>query len=117
MPKRKDPQAKYFEHTRRQRETLDNFLKSETDYAENLILWYRIKKEEMPADEYRGAAFFLNKEYLKKPGALTLCYLMYLDMMRELPPPVKETAFYLLAYRFKMYAKTLEKGGYGGTGI
>ncbi len=28
----------------------------------------------MPDDEYRAAAFFINKEYLNKPGSLTLLY-------------------------------------------
>jgi hypothetical protein len=70
---------------------------------------------EIPDDEYRAVAFFKNKEYLKKPGSLTLCYVMYQRMVEELPPPTKEIAFDLVAYRYKVYAKVLEKGGYGGT--
>jgi len=68
----------------------------------------------MPDDEYRACAFFLNKEFLKKPGSLTLLYGMYLRCMSELPSVTKELAFDLLAYRFKMYAKVLQTGGYNG---
>jgi hypothetical protein len=32
--------------------------------------------------------------------------------MGELPEPTRETAFDLLAFRFKVYTITLEKGGY-----
>ena len=75
-------------------------------------MWYRLKKEEMPDDEYRACAFFQNKEYLRKPGSLTLLYEMYLCFSRELPQVTKENAFDILRFQFKMYAKTLEKGGY-----
>jgi len=32
--------------------------------------------------------------------------------MRELPNVTKETAFDLLAFRYKVYAKALEEGGF-----
>jgi hypothetical protein len=117
MPKRKNLETKYLEKTLRQREELENFAKHETEWAEDLLLWYRIRKEEIHDDEYRAVAFFKNREYLKKPGSLTLCYLAYQDMMRELPPSTKETACYLLAYRYKVYCAVLEIGGYGGFGV
>jgi hypothetical protein len=79
-----------------------------------LLLWYRVKKLEIPDDEYRAVAFFKNKEYLVKPGSLTLVYQMYLRCIRELPEYTKETAFDLLAFRFKMYAQVLKKGGFDG---
>jgi len=41
-----------------------------------------------------------------------LLYQMYLRCINELPSVTKELAFDLLAYRFKMYAVVLEKGGY-----
>jgi len=66
----------------------------------------------MPDDEYRACAFFQNKEYLRKPGSLTLLYEMNLRCMRELPQVTKENAFDLLRFQFKTYAKTLEKGGF-----
>jgi hypothetical protein len=47
-----------------------------------------------------------------KPGSLTLLYAMYRRMVTELPPPTRETAFDLLAYRYHGYAAALEKGGY-----
>jgi hypothetical protein len=76
------------------------------------LLWYRAKGREIPDDEYRAAVFFTHKKYLDKPGSLTLLYSMYQRLLEELPAPTKEIAFDLLVYRFKMYAVTLEKGGY-----
>jgi hypothetical protein len=75
-------------------------------------MWYRAREEEMPDDEYRAVAFFKNNEYLRKPGSLTMCYLLYQQMMHELPVPTRENAFYLVAYRYKLYAQALEKGGF-----
>jgi len=68
----------------------------------------------MPDDEYRACAFFQNKEFLRKPGSLTLLYEMFLRCIRELPEVTKELAFDLLAYRFRMYANVLKAGGYDG---
>jgi hypothetical protein len=71
-----------------------------------------VKKLDMPDDQYRAAAFFRNKEYLRKPGSLTLLYEMYLRCVRELPEYTKEIAFDLLAFRFTMYAEVLKTGGF-----
>jgi hypothetical protein len=68
----------------------------------------------MPDDEYRACAFFINGEYLRKPGSLTLVYSMYQRCMRELPEVTKETAFDLLGFRYKCYAQVLKTGGYDG---
>ncbi len=110
--KRRTPEEKYQDAIRKQQKTLEEFAAHETEWAGDLITWYRISKKEIPDDEYRACAFFINGEYLRKPGSLTLLYTMYLRCMRELPSVTRELAFDLLAYRFKMYAKTLEKGGY-----
>jgi hypothetical protein len=117
MAKRRTPETKYFEKTSKQRSKLEEFARHETEWAEDLLLWHRARKDEIPDDEYRGAIFFTNREYLKKPGSLTLCYLAYQDMMKELPPATKETAYRLLSYRYKVYCAVLEKGGYGGFGV
>jgi hypothetical protein len=37
---------------------------------------------------------------------------MYQRCLEELPPPTKEIAFDLVSYRYKVYAITLEKGGF-----
>jgi hypothetical protein len=66
----------------------------------------------MPDDEYRAVAFFKNREYLMKPGSLALLYSMYRRISKELPQATRENAFDLLAYRYHVYAVTLEKGGY-----
>jgi hypothetical protein len=66
----------------------------------------------MPDDEYRGCAFFLNKDYQKKPESLTLLYAVYIRCYAELSEGTKENRFDLLRFRYRMYAITLEKGGF-----
>ena len=110
--RRRTPEDRYKDNIRKQQRTLEEYAAHEIEWAGDLMLWYRLKKEEMPDDEYRACAFFQNKEYLRKPGSLTLLYEMYLRCHRELPQVTKENAFDILRFQFKMYAKTLEKGGY-----
>ena len=110
--RRRTPEDRYKDNIRKQQRTLEEYAAHEIDWSNDLMLWYRLKKEEMPDDEYRACAFFQNKEYLRKPGSLTLLYEMYLRFSRELPQVTKENAFDILRFQFKMYAKTLEKGGY-----
>jgi hypothetical protein len=110
--KRRTPEERYKDNTRKQQRKLEEFAAQEIDWAGDLMLWYRLKKLDMPDDEYRACAFFKNKEYLRKPGSLTLLYEMNLRCHRELPKVTRENAFDLLRFRFKMYAKTIEKGGY-----
>jgi hypothetical protein len=110
--KRRTPEERYKENVRKQRKILEEFAAHEIEYADDLMLWYRVKGKEIPDDEYRACAFFKNREYLRKPGSLTLLYAMFLRCMRELPEYQKEIAFDLLAYRFKMYAEVLKTGGY-----
>jgi hypothetical protein len=112
MAKRRTPEERYKENIRKQQQILEEFATHEIEWADDLLLWYRVKKREIPDDQYRAVVFFKNREYLYKPGSLTLLYSMYRRVLKELPPPTKETAFDLLAYRFKLYAVTLEKGGY-----
>jgi hypothetical protein len=114
MPKRRTPEERYKENIHKQQNILEAFAAREIEWADDLLFWYRVRKEEMPDDEYRAVAFFKNREYLRKPGSLTLLYSMYLRCMNELPKPAKEIAFDLLAYRFRAYAVTLAKGGYDG---
>ncbi|MCL2382587.1 MAG: hypothetical protein FWC64_13525 [Treponema sp.] len=113
--KRRTPEERYKDNIRKQQKTLEEFAEHEIEWAEHLILWYRLNREDMPNDQYRACAFFLNKEFQKRPGALTLLYEMYERCHEELPEVTKELAFDLLAYRFKMYARVLKTGGYDGT--
>jgi hypothetical protein len=112
--KRRDPETRYKDNIRKQQQILEEFAAHEIGWADDLLLWYRVRKRDMPDGEYRAAAFFKNREYLRKPGALTLLYEMYLRCIRELPEYTKEIAFELLAYRFRMYAEVLRTGGYDG---
>jgi hypothetical protein len=110
--KRMSPEERYWENIRKQQKILENFVDHEVEWAGDLMLWYRAKKEDMPDDEYRACAFFMNKEYLRKPGSLTLLYGMYRRCGKELPDVTKENAFDILRFRYKMYAKVLHTGGY-----
>ena len=112
--RRRTPEEKYQYNNRKQQKTLEEFAAHEIEWSEHLLMWYRLKKEDMPDDEYRACAFFLNKEYLKKPGSLTLLYSTHERCWRELPEVTKENAFDILCFRFKMYAAVLKTGGYDG---
>jgi hypothetical protein len=113
--KRRTPKEKYQENLRKQQKILDEFTAHETEWANDLIRWYKTKKIEIPFDEYRACAFFINKEYTHKTGSLTLLYEMYIRCLKELPQATRENAFDILCFTFKMYAKVLSKGGYDDT--
>jgi len=110
--KRRTPEERYKDKLRKQEQTLKEFAGHETEWSGDLMRWYRAKHLDMPDDEYRACAFFQNKEYLSKPGSLTLLYQMYVRCNNELPEATRELAFDLLRYRYKLYAKTLKTGGY-----
>ena len=108
----RDPKARYDYLVRHERKELEEYAAKEIEYADDLLLWYRLKKREIPDDEYRAAAFFINREFLRKPGSLNLLYSTYARIIPELPKPTRETAFDYLAYRFRMYAAALKQGGF-----
>ena len=110
--KRKTPEEKYNECLRKQQKILEEYAEYEYGWAGDLMLWYKVKKLDMPDDEYRACAFFRNREYGKKPGSLTLLHEMYVRCNNELPEVTREMAFDVLRFKYKMYAKVLEKGGF-----
>jgi hypothetical protein len=112
MRKWKKPEKRYRENVRKQQKILEEFAAHEIEWADDLLLWYSLKKREIPDDEYRAVAFFKNREYLRKPGSLTLVYEMYLRCIQELPEYTREIAFDLLSFRYRMYAQVLNKGGF-----
>jgi hypothetical protein len=112
--KRRTVEERYRDNVRKQQRTLEEFAEHETQWADDLMYWYKLHKMEMPNDEYRACAFFQNKEYTRKPGSLTLLYAMYLRFHKELPVVTKENAFNILCLHFKMYAKVLRTGGFDG---
>jgi hypothetical protein len=112
--KRFTPEEKYKYNIRKQQKTLEEFAEHEIEWANDLMYWYGLRKEDMSDDEYRACAYFQNKEYLRKPGSLTLLYEMNLRCHRELPQVTKENAFDYLTFLFKMYAKVLKTGGFDG---
>jgi hypothetical protein len=110
--RRRTPEERYKDTIRKQQRILEEFAAHEIEWADDLLLWYRVRKQEIPDNEYRAVAFFKNREYLHKPGSLTLLYQMYQRCNRELPEYTKEIAFDLLAFRFRMYAEVFRTGGY-----
>jgi hypothetical protein len=114
--KRLTPEERYKYNIRKQRKILEEFAEYEYEWSGDLLYWYKIRKEEISDDEYRACAFFQNREYRNKPGSLTLLYQMNVRCNKELPEVTKETAFDFLSFRYKMYAKVLETGGYDGKG-
>ena len=112
--RRRTPEERYKDNVRKQQKTLEEFAVHEIEWAEDLMRWYGIKKQDMPDDEYRACAFFMNREYLKKPGSLSLMYSVYEKCWRELPEVTRENAFDILCFRYRMYAATLKTGGYDG---
>jgi hypothetical protein len=110
--RRRTPEERYKENIRRQQHILVDFAEHEIEFAGDLMTWYGLKKQEMPDDEYRACAFFQNKEYLRKPGSLTLLYSMFLRFDKELPQVTKENAFDILRFHFQMYAEVLKTGGF-----
>jgi hypothetical protein len=112
MRRRRDPETRYRENIRHEQKALEDYAAHEIQWAEDLLVWYRIREKEIPDDGYRAATFFLNREYLTKPGSLTLVYSTYKKLMKDLPEVTKENAFDLLAYRFRLYASVPGKGGY-----
>ena len=112
--RRQTTEERYKNAIRKQQKILEEFAGHEIQWAGDLMLWYRVRRREIPDDEYRACLFFKNREYLGKPGSLTLLYSVYRKCVHESPKATKELAFDLLAYRFRLYAKTLTTGGYDG---
>lgn len=112
MPKRRTPEEKYKENIRKQQRMLEEFTEHEVQWAGYFFLWCDCKKYEPSEDEYRAAAFFNNKEYLRKPGSLTLLYKMSIRCDNELPKYTKENGFDLLRFKYRMFAEVLKKGGF-----
>ena len=110
--RRRTPEDKYNYKIQKQDKILEDFLEHELEWSNDLMLWYKVKNLDMPDDEYRACAYFQNKEYKNKAESLTLLYEVYLRCIDELPKVTRENAFDVLRYQFKLYAKTLERGGY-----
>ena len=109
---RRTPEERYRYNLRNQQKTLEEYAAHEIEWAGDLLYWYRIRKEDIPDDEYRACAFFLNREYLKKPGSLSLMYKTYNRCCDELPDVTRENAFDILRFRYRMYAQVLKTGRY-----
>jgi hypothetical protein len=105
-------EEKYQFNIRKQQKTLEEYAAHEIEWADDLMRWYGIRNEDISDDVYRACAFFINREYLKKPGSLSLMYQTYIRCFDELPTVTRENAFDILCFRFKMYAAVLKTGGF-----
>jgi hypothetical protein len=105
-------EEKYREMIRHEQKTLEDFAKSEIEWAEEYLQWNRIRKRDPPADEYTAAVYFTNREFLRKPGSLTLLLTLDKKLRREGPEVTRENAFEVLCFRFRMYGAALREGGY-----
>ena len=114
MPRRWTPEEKYKDSLLKQHNALEEFAGREIEWAEDLIFWYGLNKRDMPVDEYRACAFFKNREYLNKPGSLSLLYKAFHKCCEELPSVTRENAFDILRFRYRMYAEVLKAGGFDG---
>jgi hypothetical protein len=108
----KNIEERYQYRIRSQIEALDEFARSETQMAEYLVGRYRRNKSDMPLEEYRGAAYFINSEFNVKGGSLFLLYDIKERLEKELPAITSETVFDHISYRFKVYGNALQTGGY-----
>jgi hypothetical protein len=81
--RRRTPEDRYNYYLRKQQRTLEEFAAHEIEFADDLMFWYQVRKEDMPDDQYRACAFFKNNEYLRKPGSLTLLYEVFQRCSRE----------------------------------
>jgi hypothetical protein len=114
MARRRTVEERYRDNLRKQRKILEEFAEYEFEWSGDLLRWYKLRNEEISFDVYRACAFFQNREYRNKPGSLTLLYQTYVRCNNEIREVTKETAFDILRYRYKMYAKVLETGGFNG---
>jgi len=112
VPKQRTTEERYNYNIRKQKKALEEFAAHEIEWAGDLLYWYKLRYQDIPDEEYRACAFFLNKEYMRKPGSLSLLYQIYMKCNEELPDVTKENAFDILNFRYKMYAKVLETGGF-----
>jgi hypothetical protein len=102
----------YRENVRLQRAELKCFIDNCTSDADDLICLYKCDKIDMPDDEYRSAAFFLNKEYEKKALALLQLYELQKKLYEELPPTTRENCLDKLRFKFKVFSQALDDGGF-----
>jgi len=72
--KRLTPEERYRFTIRKQEKMLEEYATHEIEWAGDLIHWYKLNDLDIPDDVYRACAFFINKEFLRKAGSLTLLY-------------------------------------------
>jgi hypothetical protein len=108
----KNDEERWLYHTRKERKILEDFVREEKLMAMTVFDIYRQKHVEMPDDVYRGIAFFINEEWLKKPGSLCLLYETKQHILADMPAVEKETALDQTCYFFKVYCAALTKGGF-----
>jgi hypothetical protein len=51
MPKRRTPEERYKDNIRKQQAILEEFAAHEIEWADDLLMWYRIRKQEISDDD------------------------------------------------------------------
>jgi hypothetical protein len=102
----------YYERLKNQREALERFADDTADEAEALAGVYRRRKKDMPDDEYRSCAFFMNREYRNKNGSLFLLYRTKEKLKTELPSATDAAALDRIRYQFRVFTQMLAEGKY-----
>jgi hypothetical protein len=91
---------------------LEQYANDKKLFAESLLDIYRMSGREVPDDIYRACIFFMNSEYMGKPGSLWLLYRASERFQKENVSTPKERCLDKLCYEFQLLAETLEQGGF-----
>jgi hypothetical protein len=112
MRKRISDEVRYNYLVREQKRQAEEFIENED--LETSYLFSKFKKSglDMPLEIYRACAFFKNKEYKMKLGSIALLFQTKEGLQKEIPELTKENLFEQICYKFKMYSKVLEQGGF-----
>ncbi|GHU44090.1 hypothetical protein FACS1894190_15170 [Spirochaetia bacterium] len=110
--KRLTSEEKYNYLIRQQRKQAEEFIENEEFETDYIFSKYRHSGIEMPLDIYRACAFFLNKEYKMKLGSIALLIQTKEHLIKELPEVTKENCFDQICYKYQVYSKVLEQGGF-----
>jgi hypothetical protein len=110
--KRLTAEEKYNYSIRLQKKQAEEFIENEE--LETSYLFSKFKKSgiDMPLEIYRACCFFSNKEYKMKFGSIALLVQTKEDLEKEMPPITKENLIEQICYKYKMYSKMLESGGF-----
>ena len=101
-----------FSPCRKEEEEIRAFLLFEEGSLEDYLAYVKMTGREIPDDAYRGIAFIGNRTYREKPGSLSLLLMTHRDLIRDGPEIRQETIIEATEFRYGLYTRILETGGY-----